>query len=191
MESMVSTFWFFPAVLWTMVSASLWFLPSMVSTQGSLQLVHLLCEEGYCFKAGFALGGAARKGGVVAQTVVIHQIAEGETVAEQNGLARRAVHGRLVRAIQRGKLFDIGGGVGGVGILVIGIKLLQGVGRSRRPAFWRSSKTARHARQLPPHGHGRGPPCARRDPHRSYQPGRRSATTFPDQRWRQSSRCSF
>ena len=35
MESMVSTFWFFSAVLCTMVSASLWFLPSMVSTQGS------------------------------------------------------------------------------------------------------------------------------------------------------------
>ena len=34
----------------------------------------------------------------------------------------------MVRAIQRGKLFDIGGGVGGVGILVIGIKLLQSVG---------------------------------------------------------------
>ena len=57
---------------------------------GQLQLIHLLCKERNGFKAGFALGGAARKGGVVAQTVVIHQIAEGETVAEQNGLARRA-----------------------------------------------------------------------------------------------------
>ena len=41
---------------------------------------------------------------------------------------RRAVHGRLVRAIQRGELFDVSRSVGGVGILVIGIKLLQGVG---------------------------------------------------------------
>ena len=48
---------------------------------------------------------------------------------------RRAVHGRLVRAIQRGKLFDIGGGVGGVGILVIGIKLLQGIGNRADQRF--------------------------------------------------------
>ena len=112
MESMVSTFWFFPAVLWTMVSASLWFLPSMAQHAGKSQLVHLLCKERNSFKAGLALGGAARKGSIVAQTVVIHQIAEGETVAEQNGLARRAVHGRLVRAIQRGELFDVSRSVG-------------------------------------------------------------------------------
>ena len=95
---------------------------------GKSQLVHLLCKERNGFKAGLALGGATRKGSIVAQTIVIYQIAEWEAVAEQDSLARRAVHGGLVRAIQRGKLFDIGGGVGGVGILVIGIKLLQGFG---------------------------------------------------------------
>ena len=41
----------------------------------------------------------------------------------------------MVRAIQRGKLFDIGGGVGGVGILVIGIKLLQGIGNRADQRF--------------------------------------------------------
>ena len=74
---------------------------------GKSQLVHLLCKERNGFKAGLALGGAARKGGVVAQTVIIHQIAEGEAVAEQDSLARCAVHGGLIRAIQRGKLFNI------------------------------------------------------------------------------------
>ena len=39
---------------------------------GKSQLVHLFCKEGHHLKAGFALGGAARKGGVVAQTVIVH-----------------------------------------------------------------------------------------------------------------------
>ena len=41
----------------------------------------------------------------------------------------------MVRAIQHGKLFDIGGGVGGVGILVIGIKFLQGIGNRADQRF--------------------------------------------------------
>jgi len=48
---------------------------------------------------------------------------------------RRAVHGRLVRAIQRGELFDVSRSVGGVGILVVRVKLLQSVGDRAHQCF--------------------------------------------------------
>ena len=48
---------------------------------------------------------------------------------------RCAVHGRLVRAIQRGELFDVSRSVGGVDALVVGIKLLQGVGNRADQRF--------------------------------------------------------
>ena len=102
---------------------------------GKSQLVHLLCKERNGFKAGLGFGGAARKGSVVAQAVVIHQIAEWKAVAEQDSLARRAVHGGLVRAIQRGELFDVSCSVGGVDALVVGIKLLQGIGNRADQRF--------------------------------------------------------
>lgn len=43
---------------------------------GQIQFVHLFGKERNGFKAGFGFGGAAHKGGIVAQTVIVHQIAE-------------------------------------------------------------------------------------------------------------------
>ena len=95
---------------------------------GQFQFIHLLGKERNGLKAGFRFGGAAHKSGIVAQTVIVHQIAERETVAEQNGLIGRSIHGSLIFAVQRRELFNIGSGVGSVGVLIVGVQLLQRLG---------------------------------------------------------------
>ena len=99
----------------------------MVSTHGRLSASTIFRKERHGFKAGFALSRAARKGGIVAQAVIIHQIAERETVPEQNGLALAGVHGGLIRGIQRCKLFGVSGQIGRIGVLVLLIQILERV----------------------------------------------------------------
>ena len=94
---------------------------------GKSQLVHLLGKERNGFKAGLGFGRAARKGGKVAQAVIIHQIAERETVAEQNGLMGRTVHSRLIVCVKGGQLVPIRRGVGDIGVLVVRVDGTQRV----------------------------------------------------------------
>ena len=85
---------------------------------GQPQFIHLASKERNGFKAGFRFRRAACKRGIIAQTVIVHQIAERETVTEQHGFPGSIVHHRLIFAIQSGQLFQIGRSVSGIDIPV-------------------------------------------------------------------------
>ena len=65
------------------------------------ELIHLLCEEGDGLKARLGLRRATHKGRIVLDAVVIHQIAEGEAIAEEQGLIARGIDRLLILLIQR------------------------------------------------------------------------------------------
>ena len=115
-ESSVRTFAPLPA-FWAMVSATRW-----------SEFFHLAGQEGHRLKAGLRLGRAAGESRVVVQAVVLHQVAEGEPVAEQQGVHRRSVHRRLVFPVQRGQPFGVGGGIGGKILRVGGVQPAHGIG---------------------------------------------------------------
>ena len=65
------------------------------------ELIHLLCEEGDGLKARLGLRRATHKGRIVLDAIVIHQIAEGEAIAEEQGLIARGIDRLLILLIQR------------------------------------------------------------------------------------------
>ena len=102
---------------------------------GKAQRVHLARQEHDGLKAGLAFGRAAGECGKVAQIVVVHQIAEGEAVAEQHGVELRSLADGGVLGVQRGQFFDVGVGVGGVAFSVgqVGFTKRDGKGLHQLP----------------------------------------------------------
>lgn len=68
---------------------------------GKVQLVHLLRKKGDGLEAGLRFCRAAGKCGVVFQTVILRQVAEGETVGKEQGVARSVVCNGLCWASKR------------------------------------------------------------------------------------------
>ena len=124
MESMVSTFWFFfGSILHDGLGN---FMLCALDGQNAGQLLARppFGKEGNRLKAGLGFGGAAHKGGIVVQAVIVHQIAEREAVAEQNGFITCCIHGSLIVSVSGQPAFHIRIRIGCVSILVIGVKLL-------------------------------------------------------------------
>ena len=74
---------------------------------GKVQLVHLLRKKGDGLEAGLRFCRAAGKCGVVFQTVILRQVAEGKTVGKEQGAARSVVCNGLVLGIQALQLCQI------------------------------------------------------------------------------------
>lgn len=72
------------------------------------------------------MNGATGEGGVIVQAVVIHQVAEGEAVAEQHGIEIRSLTGGSVFGVQRGQPFDVCVGVRSITYGVGRVSLAQG-----------------------------------------------------------------
>ena len=93
--------------------------------RGKTELINLARKECDGLKAGFALGRASDKGGIVIKSVIVHKIAEREAVSEKDGLDRRCISRYLITSIKSIQFFNVGRRIGSISIGVFCIKLCK------------------------------------------------------------------
>ena len=99
---------------------------------GQLQFIDLPGKERNCFKAGLGFGRAASERRKVGQAVIIRQIAEGETVGEQNRHVLAVIYSILILVVQFFQLRNVARRVFLIGRRIGEIQLAQRVGDGLR-----------------------------------------------------------